>query len=82
MNQGTCLTRARDSGKRKFEHMSATEQQVLHDFETHKFRRQHEEAGAKRMPWFKGKKLKPNATTMGFKYRYGALFAVQKMYAR
>ncbi len=63
LNQGTCLTRARDSGKRKFEHMSATEQQVLHDFETHKFRRQHEEAGAKRMPWFQGKKLKRSATT-------------------
>jgi hypothetical protein len=63
LNQGTCLTRARDSGKRKIEHMSATEQQVLHDFETHKFRRQHEEAGAKRMPWFQGKKLKRSATT-------------------
>ena len=63
LNQGTFLARARDSGKRKFEHMSATEQQVIQDYETHKIKRQHDEAEAKRMPRFHGKKLKLSATT-------------------
>ena len=34
MVQGSRLENERDSGKRKFEDMSATEQEVLEDFET------------------------------------------------
>ena len=60
LNQGTFLARARNTGKRQLEDMSATEQQLLKDFETHKL---HAEADAKRMPRFQYKKLELSATT-------------------
>ena len=57
MFQGSRLQEERDSGKRKFEDMSATEQQVLEDFETDKIRKRHAQACAKKLPCFRGKML-------------------------
>ena len=47
----------RDRGKRKFEDMSATEQQILEDFETQKSARQYEDACLRRPTHFRGKML-------------------------
>jgi hypothetical protein len=43
--------------ERKYEDMSATEQQILEDFDTHKSRKEHDEACAKRLPPFRGSLL-------------------------
>ena len=42
MDHGAFLVEERDPGKRKFDDMSATEQQTLEDFETKKSRRMYE----------------------------------------
>ena len=55
--QGSRLAEERDSKKRKFEDMSATEQQVLEDFDTGEARKRHAEACARRLPHFRGKML-------------------------
>ena len=47
----------RDSKKMTFQEMSATEQQLLEDFETNTSRRQYAEARAARLPSFRGKIL-------------------------
>ena len=57
MVQGSHLVKERDSGKRNFEDMSATEQQVLEDFDTGKSQKRHAEACGKRLPMFRGKML-------------------------
>ena len=44
----------RDSKKRTYQEMSATEQQLLEDFETNTSRRQYAEARAARLPSFRG----------------------------
>ena len=54
---GAFLAEQRDSGKRKFDDMSATEQQVLEDFETNKSRKEYDSARAPRLPPFRGKML-------------------------
>ena len=51
------LVKQRDSGKRKFEDMSATEQQRLEDLETNKIQKRYEEASGKKLPYFRGKML-------------------------
>ena len=55
LKQGQRLSAARDRGKNKFEEMSATQQQVVEDFDTGKCRKQYGEACAKKMPHFSGK---------------------------
>ena len=57
IQRGTFLAEQRDNGKRKFDDMSATEQQLLEDFETQKSRKQYEEARVKRPKYFHGKML-------------------------
>ena len=57
MVQGSHLVKERDSGKRNFEDMSATEQQVLEDFDTGKSQKRHAEECGKRLPIFGGKML-------------------------
>ena len=47
----------RDSGKRYFEDMSATEQQVLEDYETDKSAKRYKEECIKKLPPFRGKRL-------------------------
>jgi len=57
MSQGSRLAMERDTKKRKYEDMSATEQQILEDFDTHKLRKRHDEAISKHLPPFRGKLL-------------------------
>ena len=57
MVQGERLAAERDSKKRTFQQMSATEQQVLEDFETNKSRKEYDNARAPRLPPFRGKML-------------------------
>ena len=57
VQRGTFLAEQRDNGKRKFEDMSAAEQQLLEDFETQKSSKQYEEARVKRPRYFHGKML-------------------------
>ena len=55
--EGRRLADERNTSKRKFKDMSATEQQVLEEFDTHKLCEEHAEACAKRLPRFRGKLL-------------------------
>ena len=55
MVQGNQLLKERDSKKRNFEDMSATEQQVLEDFETGKSPKRYAKESGKRLPCFHGK---------------------------
>ena len=55
MIQGRRLVQHRESNKRKFADMSATEQQIIHDFETNKCAKQHAQECGKTMPVFRGK---------------------------
>ena len=48
MNYGASLAEQRDSHKRKFDDMSATEQQTLHDFDTQKAKKTYEATCAKK----------------------------------
>ena len=59
LRQGRHLASQRDSRKRKCDDMSATEQQLLEDFETRKSEKQYEEARGpfKKLPYFHGKIL-------------------------
>ena len=57
MVEGIHLAKERDSSKRKFEDMSATEQQTLEDFDTNKSSKRHESACAKKLPFFRGNML-------------------------
>ena len=57
MKHGEFLAKQRDSGKRKFEDMSATEQQILEDFETDKSKRRYEKIRVRKLPYFHGEML-------------------------
>ena len=57
MNEGARLIEERDSRKRKFQHLSATEQQILEEYDTGKTHKEHEKASGKRLPQFRGKML-------------------------
>ena len=52
--QGSRLVKERDSIKRNFEDMSATEQQVLEDFDTGKSAKRHAKECGKKLPCFRG----------------------------
>ena len=56
-NEGVRLSEQRDSGKRKFENMSATEQQILEDYDTRKTHKEHAKASGKKLPQFRGKMI-------------------------
>ena len=56
-NEGVRLSKQRDSGKRKLEKMSATEQQILEDYDTRKTHKEHAKASGKRLPQFRGKMI-------------------------
>ena len=55
MAQGARLQKQRDSGKRTFDNMSATEQPILEDFDTKRTQRRYSEVPVKKMPRFHGK---------------------------
>ena len=55
--QGSRLVKERDSIKRNFEDMSATEQQVLQDFDTGRSAQRYDKACEKKLPCFRGKML-------------------------
>ena len=57
MVQGSHLRQERDSGKRKFDDMHATQQQILEDFDTGKSAKRHHGECAKKLPFFRGKML-------------------------
>ena len=57
MDQGRQLAEDRDSKKRKYEDMSATEQQVLEDFDVGRAAQRHARECGKRLPSFQGKML-------------------------
>jgi hypothetical protein len=57
MDYGAFLVKERDSGKRKFDDMSATEQQTLEDFENLLSRRVYEDTRANKPPLFRGRML-------------------------
>ena len=59
--QGRRLATARDSKKRTYETMSATEQQILEDYDTLRSRKQLDEICAKRLPPFSGSLRKASA---------------------
>ena len=53
--QGRRLAMARDSNKRMYDDMSATEQQILQDYDAKKSIRQHDEVCVKKEPPLWGK---------------------------
>ena len=57
-DEGVRLSEQRDSGKRKFEDMSATEQQILEEYDTRKTHKEHAKASEKKLPQFQGKMLR------------------------
>ena len=57
IDEGVRLSAQRDSRKRKFEEMSATEQQNLEDYDTCKTHKAHAKASGKRFPQFRGKMI-------------------------
>ena len=54
MVQGSSLMKERDSGKRNFDDMSATEQQVLEDYETDKSAKRYKKECGKKLPLYRG----------------------------
>ena len=57
MVQGSSRVKERDSGKRNFDDMPATEQQVLEDYETDKFAKRYQKECGKQLPLFRCKIL-------------------------
>ena len=57
LRQGQNLAKERDSGKRKFDAMSATEQQLVEDHDCDRLKKRYKETKIEKMPLFRGKKL-------------------------
>ena len=57
LRQGQNLAKERDSGKRKFDAMSATEQQLVEDYDCDRLNKRYKETKIEKMPPFRGKKL-------------------------
>ena len=57
LRQGQNLAKERDSGKRKFDAMSATEQQLVEDHDCDRLKKRYKETKIEKMPPFRGKKL-------------------------
>ena len=64
VREGVRLNEQMDSGKRKFEQMSATEQQIKEDYDTGKTHKEHAKASGKRLPQFRGKMIPKATATM------------------
>ena len=62
MDHGERLVNQIDSGKRKAEHMSATEQQIIQDFQSRKSIKQHEQECVRRPPPLSNKMLRTQAS--------------------
>ena len=57
LRQGQNLAKERDSGKRKFDAMSATEQQLVEDYDCDRLNKRYKETKIRKMPPFRGKTL-------------------------
>ena len=57
INEGARLSEERNSSKRKLEDMSATEQQILEEYDTRKTHEEHAKASGKTLPQFRDKML-------------------------
>ena len=57
LRQGQNLAKERDSGKRKFDTMSATEQQLVEDYDCDRLKKRYKQTQLERLPAFHGKKL-------------------------
>ena len=57
LREGEDLAKERDSGKRKFYTMSATEQQLVEDYDCDRLNKRYKETKIEKMPPFRGKKL-------------------------
>jgi hypothetical protein len=63
MEQGARLAKERDSNRRKFEDMSATEQQILEDFDTGKAAKRHAQERGKKCHFSAAKCCELSLTT-------------------
>jgi len=57
LREGQALAKERDSGKRKFYTMSATEQQLVEDYDADRLNKRYKQTKIEKLPPFKGKKL-------------------------
>ena len=57
LRKGQYLANKRDSGKRKFDTMSATEQQLLEDYDSNRLSKRYKQTKIVKLPPFRGKKL-------------------------
>ena len=57
LNEGARLSEQRDNRKRKFEDMSASEQQILEDYDTRRTGEVDAKASGKKLPDFHGKMI-------------------------
>ena len=57
LREGENLAKERDSGKRKFYTMSATEQQLVEDYDSDRLNKRYKQTKINKMPPFRGKKL-------------------------
>ena len=57
LREGQDLAKERDSGKRKFYTMSATEQQLVEDYDSDRLNKRYKQTKVKKLPPFHGKKL-------------------------
>ena len=57
LRQGQRLAKERDSGKRKFDEMSATEQQLVEDYDSDRLKKRYKETKIEKLPPFRGKIL-------------------------
>ena len=57
LREGQGLAKKRDSGKRKFDTMSATEQQLVEDYDSNRLSKRYKQTKVERLPPFRGKKL-------------------------
>ena len=57
LREGQDLAKKRDSGKRKFDTMSATEQQLVEDYDSNRLSKRYKQTKIVKLPPFRGKKL-------------------------
>ena len=57
LREGEDLAKERDSGKRKFYTMSATEQQLVEDYDCDRLKKRYKQTKLEKLPSFHGKKL-------------------------
>jgi hypothetical protein len=57
LHHGALLAQQRDSGKRKFDDISAADQEVLEDFDTKKSKKEYEQTRLIKLPYFRCKMM-------------------------